>query len=286
VDKSFEGLLASLALHAALVLLLWRMPFTPAPAMDDRTEVTLLEKTPEPSKVKAFVTETEKQADQVEDLSDSADLLSQLTKRVKKQMRARLNGPTRNSRLRLAPQLNTHEEKPRGVAGNEPATPREDGVGLPAPGGGQSLRTVAIGPSSIAEFIPSVQEGAFTALNTDQFTYYSFFSRINEQVRNRWIDNIRAYVGNLSQKDLEILSTRDRQTVIEIILDRKGEFTSAVLQNSSGDRALDQTTVAAFRAAAPFLNPPRGMIEDDGHIHLHYGFVVRFRPSFGQAGFQ
>jgi hypothetical protein len=32
------------------------------------------------------------------------------------------------------------------------------------------------------------------------------------------------------------------------------------------------------------LNPPKGMIEADGNIHLRYGFHIRFRPpGFGPA---
>jgi outer membrane biosynthesis protein TonB len=130
-----------------------------------------------------------------------------------------------------------------------------------------------------------VEEGDFTALNTDQFTYYSFFSRINEQVRNRWVAGIREYMSRLSQRDLEELAKMDRETVIEIILSRTGEFSTSVVSHTSGDRVLDQTTVGAFRSAAPFINPPQGMVGDDGLIHLHYAFTLRFRPPLGQAGY-
>ncbi|MBX3022823.1 MAG: TonB family protein [Bdellovibrionales bacterium] len=286
MDKSFEGLLFSLAIHALLVVAFFNMPSKPFFADGDRTEITLIEK-PQ-SKAKAFVTETEKQKPpELVDVKDAADYLSEFTKRVKKQIVARNSGPTRNSQPTVIP-LRPKEVHDRGrVAGmdTQPRARREEGVGLPTVGGNQSMREVAIGPSSVAEFIPGVEQGEFTALNTDQFTYYSFFARINEQIRNRWVTGIRNYMAQLSTKDHEMLSKIDRQTVVEIILTPNGEFSSSVLEHSSGDRVLDQTTVDAFRAAAPFLNPPRGIVESDGFIHLRYGFVVRFRPPLGQAGF-
>jgi protein TonB len=274
-----------------LAILFWHLPNIQLP---DRTEVTLVEapakKEAGPKmKAKNFVEETDTKPKDINDLKDTADFLSQFTKRVKKQLVARENGPTRNLKPEFIPVGKQAKEPGQkdGVAGMDQPTERtkERGdIGLPAPGGTQSMRQVAIGPSSIAEYIPGVEQGDFTALNTDQFTYYSFFSRINEQVRNRWVAGIRSYMDHLSMRDQQVLSQRDRQTVVEIILTRTGEFSSSVISQSSGDRTLDQTTIESFRNAAPFLNPPQGMVEDDGMIHLHYGFMVRFRPPLGQAG--
>ncbi|NJL24962.1 MAG: TonB C-terminal domain-containing protein [Calothrix sp. SM1_5_4] len=69
---------------------------------------------------------------------------------------------------------------------------------------------------------------------------------------------VRQYVSRLSERDLEQLARVDRETVVEIVLSRKGEFTDSAVLKSSGDRALDQTGVEALRDAAPFLNPPAG----------------------------
>lgn len=242
---------------------------------NETTEVTFIEQSE--NKKQAFVTETESKEDLKEKLKDQADFLSAFTKRVKKQIIARNSGQTVNQKPQKA--LKGDAE---GIAGEKN---RGQGDGFLRPGGGgQAMRQVAIGPSSISEHIPGVEEGDFTALNTDQFTYYSFFARINPQVRNRWIALVRQYVDNLTQKELEFLARNDRQTVVEIVLDGGGTFLSSVLHTTSGDTRLDQTTVEAFRLAAPFLNPPQGMKEADGNIHLKYGFHIRFRPpGFGPA---
>jgi TonB family protein len=281
VDRSFQGLLLSLCIHAILVwLYLHAKPWTPSRA-NEPTEITIVEADDQPKK-KTFVTETESQEKVFDKLKDQADYLSQFTKRVQKQMRARANDRTQNRNLNLNPTLQPTHHK-QGVAGMDRA--KEDGGSLPLPGMNQpSTRNVAIGPSTLSENIPGVEEGAFTALNTDQFTYYAFFSRINEQIRSRWVSNVRGYVSQLSQHEMEALSKYDRQTVIEIVLTKDGRFSASMVHQSSGDRRLDQTTLEAFRAATPFLNPPSGLVESDGMIHLKYGFMVRFRPpNFGPA---
>lgn len=249
-----------------------------APALvsqNEPTEVTFIER--EDVKKQAFVTETEAKDDALKNLKDQADFLSAFTKRVKKQIIARNNGATKNVK-----QQTGQKGDPEGIAGDQ--SRGEGDEGFLRPGGGQAMRQVAIGQSSIAEFIPGIEEGAFTALNTDQFTYYTFFARMNEQVRNRWVSAVRAYMSRLSRQELESLSRKNRQTVVEIVLSRTGEFTGSLVHGTSGDGELDQTSVESFKRAAPFLNPPQGMVESDGRIRLKYAFHLRFRPpSFGPA---
>jgi TonB family protein len=252
---------------------------------NDTAEIVLIEKEKEPAKKsQTFVTNPDPQTkeDLIEKLKDQADYLSQFTKRVKKEVIARNKDTTKNAK----PAQAARKGDPEGIAGMQARGQGDDG--FLAPGGDREMKpinNVAIGQSSIAEYIPGVEEGAFTALNTDQFTYYAFFARMNEQVRNRWVALIREYMDRLPADKQAGLAAKDRQTHIEIILTAGGEFHSSIVHNTSGDRELDQTTVAAFRRAAPFLNPPKEMVESDGLIHLRYGFLVRFRPpGLGPAG--
>ena len=238
------------------------------------TEITIVERDSN-KRAKHFVTETEKKQEVIEKHKDTADTLSALTKRVKKQMVARESGPTHNSKLQLKP-APVDEYR---VAGRQKQREQGEEPGLATPTG--ALRNVAIGGSSISEYIPGVEEGAFTALNTDQLTYYTFFARINEQVRNRWVSMIRNYIGSLSREQLEHLSRADRQTIVEIVLSKTGEYIRSFLHSGSTVRALDLAASESFRAAAPFLNPPQGLVEADGYIHLRYVFMIRFRPTFG-----
>lgn len=270
-NYSFQGLIVSLAIHilAVLFFLYWRPP---APVSHSETaEVTFIESAAKPQK--SFVTDTDLGRLQKQ-LDDKAKFLSRFNRRVKKEMRARNNGPTRNSVPRAAQR--SQKTISSSMKGLEPR--QNHGIG------GQVLRhqgatsQVAIGPSSLAEMVPGVQEGAFTALNTDQFTYYGFFSRVNEQVRYRWVNKIRNYAASLSNRDLARLGQYERVTQIEIVLNKNGDFLKGFVHRSSGDRQLDQAGIDGFSQAAPFINPPKGLVEDDGLIHLHYSFYVQFQP--------
>jgi hypothetical protein len=273
VDRSFEGLLFSVILHGLLLWLFIMGKFSPPVLHQDKTEITIIEKP-----ARAFVTETEDLKPVLEDLKDKVDLLSKYTKRVQKQTKAAKSGPTLNAIPK--PVFNLSPPKPQRVAGHNPRPRDDEGVGRPLQPGAQNqpIRNMAIGSSSVAEYIPGVQEGAFTALNTDQFTYYAFFSRMNEQVRNRWISMIRSYVDSLSPQHLSVLSKYERHSLVEIILSQDGSFENALLFQSSGDDSLDKIHGRSFQIAAPFPHPPKGLVESDGKIHLKYEFVLQFRP--------
>ncbi len=282
MDKSFEGLFISVLFHAFLV---WLIIFAKLPVyhpvQESPTEVTLVERSDKKAKKQQFVTDPDfKPKPKLEDAKDAADFLSAFTQRVKKQMRAAHNGPTQNAQP--MPAQKSLDKSQQGVSGSGQMVAQhqeEDGVGMPAAGKqGDVMHTVAIGQSSIGEYIPGVQEGSFTALNTDQFTYYAFFARMNEQVRYRWVSLIRGYMGVMNDSELQRLGTRDRQTMIEITLGPGGEYRGAIVGNSSGVKRLDEFAADAFQMAAPFPNPPRGMVEKDGLIHLNYAFLVRFGP--------
>jgi hypothetical protein len=248
-----------------LFIIYWKPPATASHL--ETTEVTFVEP---PKNDKSFVTDTDLGAVQKK-LEDQAHFLSRLNRRVKKQMVARKSGPTRNAGGGHPRKQTVHSS----MKGLQPRSHKIAGQTLGSQG---AVSNLAIGSSSVGERIPGVQEGAFTALNTDQFTYYSFFSRINEQVRYRWVNLIRNYVASLDNHDLAQLAQYERVTQIEIILNNKGEFLKGYVHRTSGDKILDQAAVNGFANAAPFVNPPKGLAEDDGLIHLHYSFYVQFQP--------
>ena len=44
--------------------------------------------------------------------------------------------------------------------------------------------------------------------------------------------------------------------------------------NDSGIRDLDDAAVEAFKEAAPFPNPPEGIVESDGTIKIRWDFIL------------
>lgn len=132
------------------------------------------------------------------------------------------------------------------------------------------------GLSTFGEVAPdSLKFGDFTALNTDRHLYYSFYSRMEEKIRHRWVSYARAAIYNMTPEAQRRASGKDSWvTKLEIILDPQGRFVKAILTESSGSKSLDSAPVQAFKDAYQFPNPPKEMIQDDGNIHISYAFNV------------
>ena len=147
-------------------------------------------------------------------------------------------------------------------------------------GGGSLSPNTQLEDSTISDYIPQVKVGGFTALNTDQFIYYTFYSRINEQIRNRWISNIQNIIYQTPQNVMNQWSAMPQVTQLEVLLDPKGHFVRAILYRHAQSKNLDEAAVSAFRRASPFNNPPSELVKSDGYIHLYYIFHLEFRPRF------
>lgn len=300
IDKSFQALIISLLIHGFLTLAIFltqdrRLSSSPTPI-----DVVYLD--PDENKPQSIVTETEESADPLlEKVKEEADQLSRFTKRVKKQMQARKAesapsskpSPPAQTSSQAASQEDPQKTKPETpqddldlgiaqgrVAVTKPSKDQAESTPLALPGRQSNglERNIVIGHSGLREYIPNVDEGSFTSLNTDQFMFYSFFSRINEQLRPRWVNNIRRFAGQQSLEELERLALVPRVTSIEVVLDQEGYLERVLVRNSSGSDGLDHAAAQAFRLAAPLLNPPQEMIEADGFIHLYYNFRVDWRP--------
>lgn len=287
-DQSFRALVISLVVHAILAVILLRMPSqSETDFLNQPIEVQVMDSSRKP---KLIVTETEKDLSPLEKLEKEADLLSALTKRVKEQSIARRIGETKN-RPGNAP-VETEEQRAEGAPGIGADAQTGRSLNLPGVGpgarGGEGAspfgRQVVVGESTAGEIIPGIKIGAFTALNTDRFTYYTFFARINEQLRPRWTNNLRNFSQSIPRERLVELASRDRTTEFDIQLNREGHFLRAVVLRSSGNRDLDATFSDAFENAAPFLNAPTGLVAEDGLIHLHYIVTVQAQPHQTTVG--
>jgi TonB family protein len=137
------------------------------------------------------------------------------------------------------------------------------------------------GMSTIGEALPDdIKFGDFTALNTDRHLYYSFYSRIEEMVRGRWVNYARAVVYGIENGSEKISGRASFTTQLEIVLDKEGTFSRAILHSSSGSRGLDSAPVQAFRDAQQFPHPPAEMVKEDGTIHIYYAFSVNMVPRY------
>jgi len=139
------------------------------------------------------------------------------------------------------------------------------------------------GQSTVGEALPSdIQFGDFTALNTNRHLYYTFYARIEEMIRHRWVTYARAVLDPYQNGARRLTGNETWITRLEILLDPQGRFIKAILHNSSGIRELDSAPVQAFRDAQQFPHPPREMVSDDGSIHIYYQFHVQVVPRYAK----
>ncbi len=260
-DLRFGALILSLSFHGLFILGLLQAPFKlTAP----KGEVVPLEvqwvETPRPEESRRLVVDTPEVQEPPlppEDLARAmlkeARHLSRLSQRVREELSAPLHPPPSRPRPRA-----------------------EDS----SPSGDQRLRFAgeARFSTSVGEFVPGLQEGHFTALNTDQFLYYSFFKRINEQIRNRWVPRLRQATQTLPADLAGSPRAQRLVSEIEVLLSPEGELEEITLLRSSGLRQVDLAAVHAIHNSAPFKNPPEEMVKEDGYIRLSYQFVLIFSP--------
>jgi TonB family protein len=132
----------------------------------------------------------------------------------------------------------------------------------------------------VNDAIDGVEEGAATLLNSKRWRFASFFNRVKRQVAQNWHPD-RAYrrrdpTGN-------VYGFRDRLTILRVQLTPAGELVALHVEKASGVGFLDDEAIAAFRAAEPFPNPPKGLVnKDTGSISFRFGFLFEIsrRPTF------
>lgn len=141
---------------------------------------------------------------------------------------------------------------------------------LPDP---QSLARIAGGPSP--DRLEDVAEGDATALNTRSFKYATFINRVGLAVYREWDPN-RAYLAR--DPNGTMFPQRDRTTGIQLVLTPDGALRLVKVFAQSGLGFLDDEIVRAVHAAAPFPNPPGGLVEN-GEIRLTFYYTLESRHA-------
>lgn len=254
--KTILFILLSLLLHVALFGLPWPTfkLKTQAPLVVERIILDKEDK-------KQVVDATEPPADQTP--PKESEYLSKYNQSVEEETKAAKIGKTQN----LTPQTPAPAKKPLSLAD----------LGLKPQVLEKPRKPSAVSPSSATDdYLPKVQEGTQTALNTREFQFYSYFERIKDRLRMYWEPELQGRVDKIYAKG-KSLGEQDLITKLNIILSTKGELSKIQIVRNSGIEDVDDAAVKAFERAAPFPNPPSGMIEKDGNVYLTWSFVVETR---------
>jgi TonB family protein len=129
--------------------------------------------------------------------------------------------------------------------------------------------------SATDDHLKDVAPGMETMLSTREFMYYSYYNRIKDKLRQYWEPKIKEKFERIVRQGRTIASDGGNKiTKVIIILNDKGTLIGVQVVSQSGVRDLDDAAIEAFRAAAPFPNPPKGIVEEDGTIKIRWDFVL------------
>lgn len=129
-------------------------------------------------------------------------------------------------------------------------------------------QTMLISPSN--DYLKDIPEEDETALNARRFLYADYYNRIKKAVSYYWTPGKVLMVHDPGGN---IFGAQDRYTKIEAVLDERGRIVSIQVTRPSGADVLDREAVDAFKAAAPFPNPPAPLLRN-GRLAIQFGFYV------------
>jgi TonB family protein len=156
------------------------------------------------------------------------------------------------------------------------APERPSGGGLPAGGApalvptSEQLAHVIGSGSGTQDALKDVDDGEETALNSKKWRFATFFNRVKKQVSEHWHPE-EAY----RRRDPTgvIYGHQNRYTELRIQLRADGHLANVGVGLPSGLEFLDDEAITAFKEAQPFPNPPHQLLERDGLITFHFGFL-------------
>jgi TonB family protein len=128
--------------------------------------------------------------------------------------------------------------------------------------------------SQTDDHLKDIATGPQTLLSSREFLYYSYYSRIKDRLRIFWEPKIKEKVNRIFMAGRHIASNEDKITRLVITLDQGGKLIKVQVLGESGLKDLDDAAVEAFQLAAPFPNPPSGIVDKDKTIKIRWDFVL------------
>lgn len=157
-----------------------------------------------------------------------------------------------------------------------------------------SLKDLGIGgdgspTAATDDKIEGVALGDQTVLSTREFRYYSYYNRIKELLRQYWKPNVERKLAMIWARGKQ-LEDNELTTKLLVFLDDKGNIKKIAKLSGSGFQDLDEAATEAFQKAAPFPNPPKGIVDPDGFVRVRWDFILQTvagpRIQFHPAGVQ
>lgn len=279
----FVALVLSLFMHlgAGLVVYLKRVQST---LNDKSVEITVIEnRSKEENRAKQIVEQSEKRIN--DELDSKAKYLSRYNQRIAEETKAANPGKFQNdAKMGEVPKKSSAKSAKKPSMSTSPdgdivlpklsdLTPKFKWDKMPS--------VENPGPLSQSDdFLKNLKSGPQTLLTTREFVYYSYYTRIKERLRLFWEPKIKEKINRLFASGRRLASDEEKITRLIIVLDKEGHLIKVQVLGPSGVQDLDDAAVEAFEAAAPFPNPPRGIIEPDGTIKIRWDFILEAEMSY------
>jgi TonB family protein len=301
--KSFSGfqkfLLFSFSFHIFLSATIVLVPYLKKEKIE-QIEIVLLEPTPVPEVALAKKMTEQKQPLQVVQMDENqsnneidpkAKYLSAKNNTVKKETVAKNIGQFKNAvAQKPAAKQNEEKEVEKQISQNKPESKSKlFNTGFDAYASLSKNDTVkkmaqkehsfqngssAQQASSTNDHLENTEPSLMTQLNTREYKYYGYHKRIRTQLDQWYESKLRDQMKKILSQGRTIASEDNKRTQLLIILNPQGNLVRIQVMGASGVRELDDAAVEAFKKAAPFPNPPKGMIDPDGTIKVRWDFVL------------
>jgi TonB family protein len=125
--------------------------------------------------------------------------------------------------------------------------------------------------------LEDVEEGNENLLNTKRTKFASFFNRVRNAVAQHWHPEV---VHAARDPYGKIYGSKTRTTRLRISLNQDGSVHRIWVDRPSGVDYLDEEAIRAVRAAAPFTNPPRQLMDpESGMVDFQFNFILMIDGS-------
>lgn len=124
----------------------------------------------------------------------------------------------------------------------------------------------------------NVDRGERTLLSTREYKFFGYYQRIKELLRQYWKPNIEHQMARLWGKGKQVKED-ELTTRVLVLLDEAGKISKISKLASSGYIELDDAAIQAFQTAAPFPNPPKAMLDEDGFVRINWDFILTTENS-------
>lgn len=215
-----------------------------------------------------------------------ARYMSDRNRRVEKEQRARDSNVI--PKAGTPSQSQSEAQKPRTPSKPQPKERHKPALGkLGVPMGltvpnetaateGEERKQKSTGEEGGDQFVgdKNLPVGNENLLNTQESVFYSFYARIYEAIGPLWQSHIREVPYQRR------VNPGEYSTVVDVVLDRSGNLVDVKQLQSSGIPEFDRAVQTSWRRLERFPNPPHGLLNAEGMVHIGWTFTVQVGAGF------